>query len=84
MTFHLFIYFLFILFQVYWFIMSFSIILSWIPGTADVKILRGIRKIADWYLGKFQGILVIGILDLTPIIGFVIYGFIMSLFGLWL
>jgi uncharacterized protein YggT (Ycf19 family) len=84
MTFRLLISFLLILLQIYGSIMSFSIILSWIPGISETKFVRVIRKVADWYLGIFQGKLVVGIFDLTPIIGFMIYGFILTLFDVWL
>ncbi|MFA5543218.1 MAG: YggT family protein [Bacilli bacterium] len=55
-----------------------SILLSWVPTLYEYKIFRLIRSIADWYLKPFRGVLVIGMFDLTPIIGIGIYQFIVS------
>ncbi len=50
-----------------------GIILTWIPFLYKFKFFRGIRKICDWYLGPFSGVLVLGPLDFTPIVGFVLF-----------
>ena len=73
-------YFLFGLYYIldaYYFILIVSIIISWIPGIRNSKFYRVIRGISDAYLGPFRGILVIGFLDFTPIIGFGIYNVIL-------
>ncbi len=82
MTFKLIIAILYYIFQVYAGIMSISIILSWIPGAYEIRFFRGIRSISDWYLGNFRGKIVIGIVDFTPMIGLLIYGFILSYLGM--
>jgi uncharacterized protein YggT (Ycf19 family) len=65
-------------------IMSFSIILSWVPGAYEIKIFRLVRSISDFYLGDFRGKIIIGFLDLTPMIGLMIYSFIVSTFSMWI
>lgn len=55
--------------------MMIYIIMSWIPPLYSTKIFYIFRKGTDFYLKPFRGWLTIGILDLTPIIGFFIYSF---------
>lgn len=55
--------------------MFISIIMSWIPPLYNTKIFAFFKKGTDFYLKPFRGWLVIGFLDLTPIIGFAIYSF---------
>lgn len=50
-------------------------ILSWIPGLYRTKLYSFFSKGADLYLRPFHGLIVIGVIDFTPIIGFLIYGF---------
>lgn len=63
-------------------IISLSILLSWIPGSDNIQVFRGIKYLASWYLGLFSGKITIGFLDLTPLIGIIIYEFIIN--GLWI
>ncbi len=63
----------------YWYVMTFSIILSWIPGIQNTKICRIIRYIGDLFLYPFEGKLVFGIIDFTPVIGLSIYRGILTL-----
>ena len=65
-----------ILFQLLLFYNTFligGIILSWFPMLMRFRIFRWIRIISDWYMEPFQGYLIFGPLDFTPIIGFMIY-----------
>lgn len=55
--------------------MTISIIMSWIPPLYNTKVFIFFRKGTDFYLRPFRGLLVIGFLDLTPIIGLLIYSF---------
>ncbi len=50
-----------------------GIIISWIPGLLNFKLFRIINKISDFYMEPFTGILILGPLDFTPIIGFMLY-----------
>ena len=66
----------YILLNVYYYVLIAGIVVSWIPGARNNKFCRFIRACSDAYLGPFHGLLVIGFLDFTPIIGFAIYNFI--------
>lgn len=59
-------------------LITISIILTWIPGLYNYSLFRGIRKLTDTYMEPFQGRLVLGMLDFTPIIGVVLFDFILS------
>lgn len=50
-----------------------GVFLSWMPFLYKYKFFRIVGKIGDWYMKPFTGILVIGPLDFTPIIGFMLY-----------
>ena len=69
------------IYGLYWLLMAYegfmmiSIVMSWIPPLYSTKIYRFFRKGTDFYLRPFRGLLVVGVLDLTPIIGFLIYNF---------
>ena len=69
------IYGLYLLMMAYGAFMSISIIMSWIPPLYDTKVFRFFRKGTDFYLRPFRGLLVLGFLDFTPIIGLAIYSF---------
>lgn len=49
------------------------VIMSWFPALYNFKIFRLIAKIGNLYLEPFSGVLVLGPLDFTPIIGFMLY-----------
>lgn len=61
------------LLRIYYFIMFVGIILSWIPKSMNYSFCRFIRKMTDWYLGCFRGYLVIGIFDLSSLLGILLY-----------
>lgn len=61
-------------FYIYDFIILAHIIFSWIPNIYNYKIPRVIGNIGGWFLRPFSGWLVVGPIDLTPIIGFFVYG----------
>ncbi len=69
---------LYFLFQIYGGVMVLGIILSWF-GSFDNRLVRIIRKISSWYLGAFEGMIVIGRLDLSPMIALGAYEFILGL-----
>lgn len=70
---------LYYILNIYWNIMTIGVILSWIPGVFKYRFPRLIRKVSDWYLYPFRGLLVFGFLDFTPIIGFLLYSGVLSL-----
>lgn len=69
---------LYYIFSGYWYIMIAGVLLSWVPGLYQYKIFRIIRNVSDWYLKPFQGKVILGVFDFTPIIGFLIYSGILS------
>lgn len=63
---------LYVIFQIYSSLIVFDIILSWFPKTREVKFFRIIHEIAEWYMEPFNGFIVLGRIDFTPIIGLII------------
>lgn len=59
--------------QVYFYILIGSILLSWLPELRETQIGRFIHALANPYMRVFRGLLVFGMFDFTPIIGFIIY-----------
>lgn len=50
-----------------------EILLSWFPAVYNFKLFRGLKRLTDAYMEPFRGILVLGMLDFTPIIGIVLF-----------
>lgn len=71
---------LYYLLRIYYVIMFVGIILSWIPGLMRFSFCRALRKASDWYLGAFRGHLVIGIFDISSLLGILLYEGILNLF----
>jgi uncharacterized protein YggT (Ycf19 family) len=69
---------LYYLLQFYGLILYLSIIMSWV-GVVDNRFVSFIRTAADWYLGAFRGFIVIGPLDLSPIIAIMMFQGVASL-----
>ncbi|MDD3107238.1 MAG: YggT family protein [Bacilli bacterium] len=63
---------LYYVFQAYGLLLLLSVILSWF-GSESNRFIRLIRRAGDWYLGLFRGFIVIGPLDLSTILGFIVY-----------
>lgn len=59
--------------RAYYYTLIAYVLMSWIPELRGTKIHRIISNIADPYMRLFRGLLVIGMLDLTPIIGFILF-----------
>lgn len=59
--------------RIYLSIVIIGIILTWFPGAFDYKLPRIIRKMSEWYLGRFTGVIVLGSIDFTTIIGVLLY-----------
>ena len=66
---------LFYILRIYLGFMLVVCILSWIPAVYSYRWYHVLRNISDFYLGRFRGWIVIGPLDFTPVIGFLIYEF---------
>jgi YggT family protein len=61
--------------QVYYYFLIASVLMSWIPELKRSKFGQIIDQIADPYMRLFRGFLIIGVLDFTPILGFLLYSF---------
>lgn len=59
----------------YFYVLIASILLSWLPELRRNKIGQFIERLANPYMRIFRGLIVIGMFDFTPIIGFIIYRF---------
>lgn len=79
MTLSYFMYGFYIILYVYESIIVLDIILSWIPSIREFVLPRIIHSVADWYMHPFRGKLILGPLDLTPIIGIIILNVVQSL-----
>jgi len=67
--------------QYYYYILIASILLSWIPELKRSTVGQFIDKLANPYMRIFRGWIVIGVMDFTPIIGFLFYQFGMNAFN---
>ena len=67
--------------QYYYYILIASILLSWIPDLKRSSIGQFIDRLANPYMRIFRGWIVIGVMDFTPIIGFIFYNFGMTAFN---
>lgn len=61
--------------QIYFYVLIADVLLSWVPELRRTKIGQIIHRIADPYMRIFRGLIVVGMFDFTPIIGFFIYEF---------
>ncbi len=59
--------------RVYYWILIASILLSWIPDLKRSSLGRFIDRLANPYMRIFRGLLVFGMMDFTPILGFILY-----------
>lgn len=56
-----------------------GVLLTWVPFLYKFGIFRLIARMANWYLEPFSGVLVLGPIDFTPLIGFFLFDGIVSL-----
>lgn len=63
----------------YNFILIAGVILTWLPFLYKYKIFRLIAHLANLYMEPFSGVLVLGPIDFTPIVGFFLYDGLISL-----
>lgn len=59
--------------QIYYWILIAYILMSWIPEIRGTKLHRIVHNIANPYMRIFRGLLVFGMFDFTPVIGFLLY-----------
>ncbi|MDD3113062.1 MAG: YggT family protein [Candidatus Izemoplasmatales bacterium] len=66
--------------RVYFYLMFATLILSWTP-IRNTRFYNVLEKITMVYLNLFRGWLVVGQIDLTPILGLILYQFILQMIG---
>ncbi len=66
-------YWLFRALQAYYYILIAYVLLSWIPEIRKSKLYEILSKITDPYMRIFRGLFVVGMMDFTPILGFILY-----------
>lgn len=71
-------YYAYLLLELYFYVMLVYIILSWTP-LVNSQFYQVLRKIVFPYLGMFDGWFVLGRIDFTPLIGLLIYQWLLSL-----
>lgn len=73
-------YAIYILMSSFFSLICLNVILTWFPAVYKFKFFRGLRKIGDAYMEPFHGILVLGMFDFTPIIGIVLFEFLIKIY----
>ena len=68
-----FLYLVFWALRIYYYVLIAYVLLSWIPDLRNSSFYRMIYRIANPYMRLFRGLIVIGQIDLTPILGFILY-----------
>lgn len=75
------IFIIYIILRAYQGIMVLSIFMSWIPGARSSKFGILVGRTSNWYLGYFSNILIFGGIDFTPMLGIMLYEYLLTL--LW-
>lgn len=74
-----FLYYAYLVLTAYFYIMILYILLGWVPSIRSSRFYYYLSRIVDPYLGIFRGWLVFGGLDFTPMVGLLLYQFILSI-----
>ncbi|MFA7560636.1 MAG: YggT family protein [Candidatus Izemoplasmatales bacterium] len=74
-----FLYYAYLVLTAYFYIMIAYILLGWIPSVRSSRFYYYLSRIVDPYLGIFRGWFVFGGLDFTPMVGLLLYQFILSI-----
>ena len=61
------------LLRAYYYILIIYVLMSWIPELRGSKFHQVVHNIANPYMRIFRGLLVFGMMDFTPILGFILY-----------
>ena len=67
--------------QYYYYVLIAYVLMSWIPEIQRTRFYAFVAKLADPYMRLFRGLIVIGMMDFTPIIGFILYNVGLNYFG---
>jgi YggT family protein len=74
-----FLYYAYLVLTAYFYIMIAYILLGWIPSVRSSRFYYYLSRIVAPYLGIFRGWFVFGGLDFTPMVGLLLYQFILSI-----
>lgn len=69
------------LLEIYFYLMIATILLTWFPEATKSRWFGYLYQLTSPYLRLFRGVIVIGQLDFTPIIGFLVYQFGLNAFA---
>ena len=69
------------LLKIYYWILIAYVLGSWLPELRRTRIYEYIHRLANPYMRIFRGLLVFGMMDFTPIIGFLLYSFGLDFLG---
>jgi|GEM_PF-432413 len=67
--------------RIYFYLLIAYVLMSWVPELRKTAIGQLIGKLADPYMRIFRGLLVFGMMDFTPILGFFLYQMGLNYFG---
>jgi uncharacterized protein YggT (Ycf19 family) len=67
--------------RAYFYVLIASVLLSWLPEIRRTRVGEFIDRLADPYMRLFRGLIVVGMFDFTPILGFFLYQFGLNQFG---
>ncbi len=59
--------------EIYYWILIAYVLGSWFPELRKSKVYQVIHNLANPYMRIFRGLLVFGMMDFTPILGFMLY-----------
>ncbi|QWC00658.1 YggT family protein [Mycoplasmatota bacterium] len=74
----LFLYYAYLFLRLYFYVMIVYIILSWTP-LVNSRFYLILRRIVDPYLGIFRGWFVLGNIDFTPMLGLLLFQFLLMM-----
>lgn len=61
--------------EIYFYTLIIYVLLSWIPELRQSRFYQMLGTITEPYMRLFRGLIVIGMIDLTPILGFFLFQF---------
>lgn len=64
--------------RAYQIILGLSIIISWLPQIRSSRFGINITLASNWYLDYFRNKVILGPIDLGPLIGIILYDFLIS------
>jgi len=66
-------YYIFTFLNLYYYVLIFYIIMSWVPAIRDSSFYKLLGMLCDPFFRIFRGWIVIGSIDFTPMVGLILY-----------